>query len=75
MEYGETTKKKATAYAAKPKGMISFAPEWEYNGQDGMAQVKDYQRIPTTGWTAIQQVQYIEVLQRVALEDGVHLRT
>ena len=40
-----------------------------------MATVKDYQRIPTPDWTAIQQIRYIEVLQHVALEDGVHLRT
>ena len=73
--YGESSKKKATLYAAKLKGMVAFAPEWEYDGQDGMAQVKDYQRIPTPDMTAIQQSRYIEVLQRVALEDGVHLRT
>ena len=27
VEYGETTKKKSTAYTAKPKGMMAFAPE------------------------------------------------
>ena len=48
---------------------------WEYDGQDGISTVKDYQRIPTPDWTAIQQAKYIEVLQRVALEEGVHLRT
>ena len=55
--------------------MLTFAPEWEYDGQGGMATVKDYQRIPTPGWTAIQQVKYIETLRSVALEDGIHLRT
>ena len=40
-----------------------------------MSTVKDYQRIPTLYWTAIQQVLYIEVLNRVALDGGVHLRT
>ena len=75
VEYGETAKKKATLYAAKLKGMMPFCPDWEYDGQDAMAQVKDYQRIPTPDMTAIQQVKYIEVLQRVALEEGVHLRT
>ena len=40
VEYGETTKKKATLYSTKPKGMMAFAPEWEYDGQDGMAQVR-----------------------------------
>ena len=54
---------------------MAIAPEWEYDGQDGMSQVKDYQRTPTPDMTAIQQVRYIEVLQRVALEEGVHLRT
>ena len=38
VEYGETTKKKAIAYAVKLKGMLAFAPEWEYDGQDGMSQ-------------------------------------
>ena len=75
MEYGEATKKKPTAYIAKPKGMMAFAPEWEYGGQDGMSTAKDYKRTPTPDWTAIQQVRYVEVLHRVALEDGVHLRT
>jgi hypothetical protein len=75
VEYGETTKKKAAAYNAKLKGQLAYAPEWEYDGQDGMYTGKDYQRIPTPDWTAIQQVRYIEVLQRVALEEGVHLRT
>ena len=55
--------------------MMAFASDWEYGGQDGMATVKDYQRAPTPGWTVAQQAQYIEVLQRVALEEGVHLRT
>ena len=47
VEYGVTTKKKAAAYSAKLKGMMAFAPEWEYDGQDGMSTVEDYQRIPT----------------------------
>ena len=75
MEYGETTKKKSAAYTIKLKGVLAFAPEWEYDGQDGMFTVKDYQRIPTPDWTAIQPVRYIEVFNRVALQDGVHLRT
>ena len=29
VEHGETNKKKATAYCAKLKGMMAFAPEWE----------------------------------------------
>ena len=29
----------------------------------------------TKGWTAIQQMKYLEALERVALEDGTHLRT
>ena len=52
VDYGETNKKKATAYCVKLKGLMAFAPEWEYDGQDGMTSVKDYQRIPTAGWTA-----------------------
>ena len=40
-----------------------------------MSTVKNYQRIPTVGWTAIQQIKYLEALQRAALEDGIHLRT
>ena len=40
-----------------------------------MSVVKDYQRIPTKGWTVVQQVRYLEALQHVALEDGIHLRT
>ena len=52
LEYSETTKKKPAAYTAKLKGMMVFAPEWEYDGQDGMSTVKDYQRIPKPGWTA-----------------------
>jgi hypothetical protein len=39
VEYDETAKKKSTAYAAKLKGMLAFAPEWEYDGQDGMSTV------------------------------------
>ena len=74
-EYDETAKKKTTAYVAKLKGMLTFTPEWEYDSQDGMATVRDYQRIPTLGWTAIQQAKYIETLHSVALEDGIHLRT
>ena len=46
-DYDETAKKKSTAYAAKLKGMVAFASEWGYGGQDGMSTVKDYQRIPT----------------------------
>ena len=57
------------------KGLLVFAPDWEYDGQDGMTTVKDYQRIPAVGWTAIQQTKYLEALQRAALEDGIHLRT
>ena len=68
-------RRRSTHYAVKLKGMMAIAPEWEYDGQDGMYQVKDYQRIPTPDMTAVQQVRYIEVLQRVALEEGVHLRT
>lgn len=64
VEYSETSKKKATAFAVKVKGLLAFAPDWEYDGQDGMSVVKDYQRIPTKGWTAIQQIRYLEVLQR-----------
>ena len=75
VEYDETAKKKTTAFAVKVKGMLAFAPDWEYGGQDGMATVKDYQRIPTVGCTAIQQTKYIETLSRLALEDGIHLRT
>jgi len=75
VEYGETAKKKATSYAAKLKGLMAIGPDWEYDGQDAMAQVKDYQRILTPGMTVIDQVKYIEVLQGVALEQGVHLRT
>ena len=74
-EYDETVKKKTTAYAVKVKGMLAFAPDWEYDRQDGMTTAKDYQRIPTLGWTVIQQAKYIETLNRVALEDGIHLRT
>ena len=37
VEYGETAKKKATIYAVKLKGMMSFCPDWEYDGQDAMA--------------------------------------
>ena len=75
VEYDETAKKKSAAYAAKLKGMLAVAPEWEYDGRDGMSTAKDYQRMPTPDWTAFQQVRYIETLARVALEDGVHLRT
>ena len=75
VEYSESSKKKATTFAVKVKGMLAFAPEWEYDGQDGISVVKDYQRIPTKGWTVVQQIWYLEVLQRVALEDEIHLRT
>ena len=40
-----------------------------------MSIVKDYQRIPTKGWSAIQQIRHLEFLKRVALEEGIHLRT
>jgi hypothetical protein len=73
--YDAMAKKKATAYGVKAKGILAFAPEWEYDGQDGMAIVKDYQLIPTVGWTAIQQVKYLEALHRAALDVGIHLRT
>ena len=49
VEYSETSKKKVTAFAVKVKGLLVFAPDREYDGQDGMAVVKDYQRIPTNG--------------------------
>ena len=75
VDYGETAKKKATLYAVKLKGLLAIAPEWEYDGQDAMTQVQDYQRVMTPGMTAIEQVRYIEVLQRVAMEQGVHLKT
>ena len=64
-------KKKATAFAVKVTGLLAFAPDWEYGGQDSMPIVKDYQRIPTKGWTAIQQIRYLEALQHVSLEDGI----
>ena len=77
--YDEMAKKKATAYGVKAKGILAFAPEWEYDdGQGGMAtikDVKDYQLIPTVGWTVIQQAKYLEALHRAALDDGSHLRT
>ena len=41
--YGETSKKKATLYAVKLKGMMAFAPEWEYDGQDGMAPKNNFE--------------------------------
>ena len=75
VECSESAKKKATVYAVKVKGMLAFAPEWEYDGQDGLSVVKDYQRNPTKGWSLPQQLRYLEVLERAALEDGVHLRT
>ena len=75
VDYGETAKKKATLYAAKLKGLMAIGPDWEYDGQDAMAQVKDYQRILTPNMTASDQVKYVEVLHRVALEQGVHLKT
>ena len=75
VDYDETAKKKATLYAVKLKGLLAIASEWEYDGQDAMTQVKDYQRVMTPGMTAIEQVKYIEVLQRVAMEQGVHLKT
>ena len=73
--YDEMAKQKTTAYMVKVKGMLAFAPDWEYDGQDGMATVKDYQLIPTVGWAPTQQVQYLDALHRAALDDGVHLRT
>ena len=75
VDYGETAKKKATLYAVKLKGLMAIGPDWEYDGQGAMAQVKDYQRIMTPNMTAIDQVKYVEVLHRVALEQGVHLKT
>ena len=42
VEYSETSKKKATAFAVKVKGLLALAPDWEYDGQDGMSVVKDY---------------------------------
>ena len=60
LEYEETAKKKATAFAVKAKGLLAFATGWEYDGQGGMSTVKDYQRIPTKGWTAIQQIKHLE---------------
>ena len=75
VEYSDSSKKKATAFGVKMNDMLPFAPEWEYDGQDGMAVAKDYQCIPTEGWTVAQQVKYLVVLKRVALEDGIHLRT
>ena len=56
VEHDEMAKKKATAYGVKVKGILAFAPEWEYDGQDGMATVKDYQLILTNGWTPSQQI-------------------
>jgi hypothetical protein len=64
--YDETAKKKTVAFAVKVKGLLVFAPDWEYDGQDGMTTVKDYQRIPAVGWTAIQQIKYLEALQCAA---------
>ena len=75
MAYDETAKKKAAAYAVKVKGLLAFAPDWEYDGRDGLSTVKDYQRIPAIGWAAIQQIKYLETLQRAALEDGIYLCT
>ena len=71
VEYDEMSKKKSTAFAVKVTGLLAFAPDWEYGGQDSMPIVKDYQRIPTKGWTAIQQIRYLEALQHVSLEDGI----
>ena len=68
-------KKNATAYGVNVKGILAFAPDWEYDGQDGIATVKDYQLIPTKGWTPSQQIQYLGALNRAALDDGIHLRT
>ena len=45
--YDEMAKKKSTAFAVKVKCMLLFAPDWEYDGQGGMATAKDYQLIPT----------------------------
>jgi hypothetical protein len=42
VKYSETSKKKATAFAVKVKGLLALAPDWEYGGQDGMSVVKDY---------------------------------
>ena len=74
IDYDVTAKKKATLYAVKIKGLLAIAPEWEYDGQDAMNQVKDYQRVLTPNMTATDQVRYSEVLQRVAMEQGVHLK-
>ena len=73
--YDEMAKKKATAYGVKVKDILAFAPDWEYDGQDGMATVKDYQLIPTKGWMPGQQTQYLGALNRAAIGDGVHPRT
>ena len=75
VEYDETAKKKKKAFTVKVKGLLAFAPDWEYDGQDGMSIAKDYQRIPTKGWSAIQQMRYLEALQCMVMEDGIHLRT
>ena len=56
--YDEMAEKKATAYGVKVKGILAFAPDWEYDGQDGMATAKDYELVPTNGWTPSQQIQY-----------------
>ena len=53
IEYGEANNKRTSAYCVKLKGMLAFASEWEYDGQDGMATAKDYQRVPTPGWTVL----------------------
>ena len=42
MAYDEADRKKATAFAVKVKGLLAFAPDWEYDGQNGMTTVKDY---------------------------------
>ena len=41
VEYDETAKKKATAFAVKGKGLLAFAPDWEYDGQGGLSTFKD----------------------------------
>ena len=58
-ENSEGSKKKATAYASNVKRMLPFAPEWEYDGQDRMNVVKDYQRVQTKGWSLPQQLRYL----------------
>ena len=56
VEYNEASKKKATAFAVKVKGLLAFAPDWEYDGPRAvcLSVVKDHQHIPTKKWTVIQ---------------------